>query len=89
MKKYVFVPVLILGGGACAFFLRLMEIRTGFESSTGLPVPGTIWRYLLAAVLVLLAAVLLLMGSRLPDEKAEPPAAFAGAFSTLDRKSVV
>lgn len=84
MKKYVFVPVLILGGGACAFLLRLMEIRTGFESATGLPVPGTVWRYLLAAVLVLLAAVLLMIGSRLPDEKAEPPSAFAGAFSTVD-----
>lgn len=83
MKKYVFVPVLILGGSACAFLLRLMEIRTGFEHTTGLPVPGTIWRYLLVALLVLLAIIFLVIGSRLPDEKAEPPAAFTGAFSTV------
>ena len=84
MKKYIFIPVLVLGGSVCAFLLRLMEIRTGFESTTGLPVPGSIWRCLLVTLLILLAVILLLMGSRLPDEKAAPPAAFTSAFSTVN-----
>lgn len=34
MKKYMLFPALALAGGAGAFALRLMEVRTGFEAAT-------------------------------------------------------
>ena len=49
-------PALALGGGCTAFILRLLQWRTGFEPDTGLPVPGTPFGVLTAA-LVLLAMV--------------------------------
>lgn len=52
--------------GGAAFFLRLMELRTGFEVSTGLPIPGnaatvTLWTFcgIACAVLGILAALCL------------------------------
>jgi len=89
IKKYVSVPVLVLGGGAAAFALRLLEVRTGFEAATGLPIPGNLWRRLLVVLFIALAAALALVGWTLPDEKEAPPASFAAAFSTVDAGMLV
>ena len=83
MRKYIAVPALILLGSAGAFLMRLAQVRTGFEALTGLPVPGDPWRYLLPAFLLVLAALLALAVRRVP-ESAQPPVAFANAFSTTD-----
>ena len=60
MKKYVLWPLLAAAGGAGAFLLRLLQRSTGFESDTGLPVPGNLYAVLLVIWFVVLAAVCLL-----------------------------
>ena len=83
MRKYILVPVLITAGSAGAFLMRLSQMRTGFEALTGLPVPHDPWQYVLPVFLLILAVLLALAVSRVP-ESAQPPAAFAGAFFTTD-----
>ena len=50
MKKQLLFPALAVGGGAAALALRLAQNRTGFESSSGLPVAGNLWAMLLPAL---------------------------------------
>ena len=75
MRKYILVPVLITAGSAGAFLMRLSQMRTGFEALTGLPVPHDPWQYVLPVFLLILAVLLALAVSRVP-ESAQPPAAF-------------
>lgn len=82
MKKYLLYPTAALVGGAAAAAVRLAQNRTGFEASTGLPVPGNLWARLLVVILVLLAAVFFLLSRRLPLREDDPSAAFSEAFSS-------
>ena len=81
MKKYVLWPLLAAAGGAGAFLLRLLQRSTGFESDTGLPVPGNLYAVLLVIWFVVLAAVCLLAARAiLPADREDPPL-FPAGFS--------
>lgn len=62
------LPLLAVLGGAAAFCLRLWQNRTGFESDTGLPIPGAPAGVVLPVFLAAIAVVLLLLVRRLPRE---------------------
>ena len=79
MKKEWLFPLTALSGGVAAFILRLLQNRTGYESSTGLPIPGSPAALALIILFVALAAVLLRMVLRMPKDSAP---AFPTAFST-------
>lgn len=79
-KHNLTFPALALAGGAAAFVLRLLQVRTGFEAETGLPIPGNPWGPVLIVLLLLLAAGLALLAWKLPQEPAAP--GFPQAFST-------
>ena len=81
MKKYLLALLPVLGGIA-AFILRMLQLRTGFETSTGLPVAGNPYAYGLVVLLVVLAVVFFLLVRRLPAEKTQPPS-FQDAFSAI------
>lgn len=59
MSKRILLPAAVPVFGAAGFGLRLWGLRTGFEPDTGLPIPGA---PATAALIVLTAAVLLLLG---------------------------
>lgn len=80
MKHNLTFPALALAGGAAAFVFRLLQVRTGFEADTGLPIPGNPWGLILIVLLVLVAAALALLAWKLPPEPTAP--AFPQAFST-------
>lgn len=80
MKKEFMIPFLSAAGGAAALLLRLWQNRTGFESSTGLPIPGAPAGRVLIALLLALAAALILLCLRLPRES-DPGPALPGGFS--------
>lgn len=82
MKKFLLFPALTLAGSAAAFVLRLFFCRTGFEDTTGLPIPGNLYGTLLLILLVGLAVLFWICTRRLPDEKDSAPSTFAAAFST-------
>lgn len=80
MKKQWTLPLTAVLGGAAAFALRLAQNRTGFESATGLPIPGNAAGTALAVLLAALAILLLLLARQLPGEPEQRPA-FPAAFS--------
>lgn len=82
MKNIAVYPALALAGGGAAFALRLAQNRTGFESATGLPVPGNLWGRLLVGLLVLVGLVCFLLSRKLPAEKEDAFPAFSDAFTT-------
>lgn len=82
MKKYIGYPLLAVLGGAAAFALRLMQNRTGFEDSTGLPVAGNHFAVALPILLVGFAVLFFLMAHRLPGEKADAALPFSRCFRT-------
>lgn len=82
MKTYKLYPAAALVGGAAAAAVRLAQNRTGFEASTGLPVPGNLWARLLVVILVLLGAVSFLLVRRIPRKADNPSAPFSQAFSS-------
>lgn len=84
LKKPFLFPALALVGGVVAFFLRLAQNRTGFESGTGLPIPGNPWGMALVVWLVLTGACCCVLVQKLPPETAGCPASFGDAFSTSD-----
>ena len=56
MKKQLFLPIASVAAGVVCFALRLLQNKTGFESSTGLPISGNIPAIALVALLVLVSA---------------------------------
>lgn len=79
MKKELTIPVISAAGGLLALLLRVWQNRTGFEAATGLPVPGAAAGRLLLLALALLAAVLLFLAFRLPEEETPAlPESFGG-----------
>lgn len=85
MKKQWTLPLTAALGGAAAFVLRLVQKRTGFESATGLPIPGNAAGTTLVVLLLVLAVLLLLLVRQLPRETEQGPA-FPADFSTGDTK---
>lgn len=85
MKKQWILPLTAVLGGAAAFILRLLQRHTGFESGTGLPVPGNPAGMILVVLLAALAAVLILLVRQLPKETEAGPA-FPDVFTTDDTK---
>ena len=83
MRRYVIFPILALGGGCAAFALRLLQWRMGFEPDTGLPVPGTPFGILTAALAAAVMALCILLRKKLPEEKERGPL-FSAGFGTSD-----
>ena len=73
MKRQLLLPLAAVAGGAAALVLRLLQNKTGFEDSTGLPIPGNAPGAALAVFLVILAAVLALLALLLPAESEDGP----------------
>lgn len=84
MKRYAVFPILALGGGCAAFLLRLAQWRAGFEPGTGLPVPGSPFGVLTAALAILAGAACLLLRKRLPEAADASAPLFPEGFSTAD-----
>lgn len=80
MKKNFVFPMMALFGSCAAFALRLLQNRTGFEVSTGLPIPGDPCAVGLLLLLVALTLGYLLGTRLLPEEPEKAP--FSSAFST-------
>lgn len=57
--------------GAIGFFLRTLQLRTGFEAGTGLPIPGA--AVPTTAVICIILAAALLVSLRLPKPTGSPP----------------
>lgn len=85
MRKQWLLPLTAVLGGAAAFVLRLAQNRTGFETVTGLPIPGNPAGLVLVVLLIALAAALYLLARQLPKE-AEPGPVFPADFATGDAK---
>jgi len=83
MKTNHLLSLPIAIGGTAGFALRLTQNRTGFESSTGLPIPGNTAGIALVVLLAAMAVILLLLSRRLPENTEQPPV-FPGSFSTED-----
>lgn len=73
MKKQLLLPLAAVAGGAAALVLRLLQNKTGFESSTGLPIPGNLPGLALVILLAVLALVLAALSRLLPREHEDGP----------------
>ena len=69
MNKHFLLPIVAGIGGLAAFGLRLTQNLTGFESSTGLPIPGNLPGLALLLLLAGLAVILFLLSRRLEEDK--------------------
>ena len=85
MKKETLFPLAATAGGIVAFLLRFLQNRTGFEATTGLPIPGNIPGILLVLFLILMAAGLFVLSRKLPALEMED---FPVLF-TSDNKSAL
>ena len=74
MKQQLTLPLSALALGAAAFVLRLLQMRTGFEPDTGLPIPGAPAGLALTALLALGLLALVLLARRLPADEGDGPA---------------
>lgn len=79
MNKHMVFPALALLGGGAAFFLRLLQNRTGFDPATGLPISGNLYALALGAVLAVWALGLVWWVRRLPRNSRR--SSFPGAFA--------
>jgi len=79
MKKQSLLSLVCLAGGIAAFLLRLLQNKTGFEGSTGLPVSGNLFALLLPPVLLVFAVALAVL-AREPKSAVKP--VFPEDFST-------
>ena len=61
---------LSVGGGCAAFVLRLLQLHTGFEIATGLPIPGNPAALILLLLLAGMAAAFAACSLRLPGDAA-------------------
>lgn len=68
------LPALAAMGGAAAFLLRLIQDRTGFETGTGLPIPGAPAAIALVVLLAVLCAAIGVLSLRLPKGDGSDPA---------------
>lgn len=73
MKKQLLLPLAAVAGGAAALVLRLLQNKTGFESSTGLPIPGNLPGMALVILLAVLALALAALSRLLPREHEDGP----------------
>lgn len=64
------LPAFSVGGGCAAFALRLIQLRTGFEVSSGLPIPGNPAAFALLALLFALALSSAVLSRFLPKNAA-------------------
>lgn len=80
MKKYIGYPLLAALSGAAAFGLRLMQNRTGYERSTGLPIAGNHFAVALLLALALFTGLFFFLAHRLPGEKAGASLPFSSCF---------
>lgn len=80
MKKNQLLLLTALVGGAAAFALRTLQLRTGFEADTGLPLPGNPYALGLPLLLAGLAALILLLARQLPEDRDAASLAFPAAF---------
>ena len=81
MNQRFALPLTAALGGAAACVLRLLQNHTGYESDTGLPIPGNFAALALAALLIGLAAVLAFAARLLPAEE-DPGPVLPRDFST-------
>lgn len=85
MKKQLLLPVFAVAAGAAAFLLRLTQNQKGFETTTGLPVPGHPAGFALIGVLALTAVLLLVLSRPLKQQ----PALFPESFLTQEAAFLV
>ena len=83
MKNKFSLSMAIALGGIAAFALRLVQNQTGFETDTGLPIPGNAAGIALVILLVAMAVVVVMMARKLPEKTSQPPV-FPLDFSTED-----
>ena len=81
MNQRFALPLTAALGGAAAWVLRLLQNHTGFETDTGLPIPGNLAALALAVLLIGLALALALTARLLPAEE-EPGPVLPRDFST-------
>lgn len=81
MNRRFLLPLSALLGGLLAFILRFLQNVTGFESDTGLAIPGNLPGMALIALLALLSLWCFLLSRRQP---AAVSSDFANLFSTED-----
>ncbi len=86
MNKQAVLPVLTIAGGGAAFFLRLCQNRTGFDPSTGLPIPGNVCALALPILLAAWALGLLWWVRGLPS--GDPSAPFRGVFPSAGTAAI-
>ena len=80
MKKQLVYPVFALAGGLLCAVVRGLQLQSGFEADTGLPIPGNPCARILAAALVLLALVWIVLARRIPQARQNPADGFAESF---------
>ena len=85
MKKYALFPFAVTLGSVIAFVLRLLQNRTGFEASTGLPISGNVPGLVLAGWLIMMAVCFFVLARRQFGDKTTGtfPAAFTTDNSTF------
>ena len=83
MKKQYLLPLTAILGSVAAFALRFLQNRTGFEATTGLPIPGNFAGLSLIILLFVLAAGLLLLSRRLPEGNTIFPTLFSTSDAAL------
>ena len=81
MKKHVLIPSLSAAGGIVCFLLRRMQLASGFEAGTGLPVAGEPLSVILPTVLAALFLAITALAWKLPDEKEDCPLDFGRQFA--------
>jgi hypothetical protein len=80
MKSYRIYPLLSLAGGAAALVLRILQNQTGYETDTGLPIPGNLYARLLPILLAALVVLFVLLARRIPTEHGASPLSFQDCF---------
>ncbi len=80
MKKQVVYPVFALAGGLLCAVVRGLQLRSGFEAGTGLPIAGDPCARILAAALFALALAWIVLVRRIPQTRQNPSGSFSESF---------